>query len=136
MAREALKNDVPAQPARGLTGLWRSVPSQPVPSRKRPPLPAALKMATSLGSNTYNRQNWEDAVRGAGKGHERGLQGRVFGGLGAAEGIQWEARGEGERRGLAGVQRADRLQPLFPPCTRTSRSCARRVWERTRTFEW
>lgn len=23
----------------------------------------ALKMATSLGSNTYNRQNWEDAVR-------------------------------------------------------------------------
>lgn len=40
----------------GLTGLW-----QPLLTWKLPPIPDALKMVTSLVSNMYNRQNWEDA---------------------------------------------------------------------------
>ena len=34
----------------------------PLPTWKLRLPPDAFKMVTSLGSNTYNRQNWEDAV--------------------------------------------------------------------------
>lgn len=52
------RSAAPARPpARSLPGLWRSVSR--IGSRRCLGTP---DMATSLGSNTYNRQNWEDAV--------------------------------------------------------------------------
>ncbi|KAB0395752.1 hypothetical protein E2I00_002419, partial [Balaenoptera physalus] len=55
--RRVNKTSTAGRQPRGLTGLWRSS----LPTRKLRLPPDAFKMATSLGSNTYNRQNWEDA---------------------------------------------------------------------------
>lgn len=70
-----------------------------LPTRKPRLPPDALKMATSLGSNTYNRQNWEDAVSVPAR---RGREGAAS--PGPPAGPAWLRR----RRGSSGEEPAPR----------------------------
>lgn len=106
------------QPAFSVTALVEVTSLPAAACRQR----SGAAMSTSLGSNTYNRQNWEDAVSGGGRA-EPGEPGRA--GLGwwgpsppreRVERQGREARGVREAGLGAGTFRGDPLPSLGTRC--------------------